>query len=189
MKLNGSEDIRIRKTITSIQRTFCEMVCEMDYEKITVKELCRRALINKKTFYVYYETLDCLLKEIQESYSTPYIAEVKNYKLPKDAEQLVRAFFEFSARQDEAYEKITIAASYHGIRSEMINKVMLETIGKGYPYAKAGISDFQSIIQYRFVSETCLMIYEEWIHEQKKTSLEDVIKLAESLIMDGMNGN
>ena len=42
MLLDGTEDLRIQKTIEAIQNTFEKMICEMDYEKITVKELCER---------------------------------------------------------------------------------------------------------------------------------------------------
>ena len=44
MILTGSEDIRVKKTMISIRNAFCDMICEMDYERITVKELCERAL-------------------------------------------------------------------------------------------------------------------------------------------------
>ena len=50
MLINGTEDLRVQKTIDAIQKTFEDMICEMDYEKITVKELCERARINKKLF-------------------------------------------------------------------------------------------------------------------------------------------
>lgn len=187
MKLNGSEDIRIQKTITAIHNSFCEMICEMDYEKITVKELCQRARINKKTFYVYYETLDSLLREVQKSYYDQYIELLKPYQFPNDADELIRIFFTFSTAQDEAYEKITIAASYRGIRNEMLNQVMIQSTGHGYPHLQLGISDFAKVIQYRFLSETCLMIYEEWINEKKKTSIENVIGIAQKLILNGMH--
>jgi hypothetical protein len=51
MILTGSEDIRIRKTITAIQKTFYQMLCEMDYKKITVKELCTRAIMKHLTIF------------------------------------------------------------------------------------------------------------------------------------------
>lgn len=65
MILQGNEDLRVVKTIDGIKRAFEELICEKDYEKITVKELCDRARLNKKTFYHYYETLDALLAEFQ----------------------------------------------------------------------------------------------------------------------------
>ena len=65
MDKTKQEDLRVRKTKEAIRRTFEDMICEMDYEKITVKELTDRAMINRKTFYLHYETLDDLLEELQ----------------------------------------------------------------------------------------------------------------------------
>jgi uncharacterized pyridoxamine 5'-phosphate oxidase family protein len=56
-----------------IKKAFEELICEMDYEKIKVTELCSRAKINKKTFYIYYPSLDDLLAEIQLEYANAYI--------------------------------------------------------------------------------------------------------------------
>ena len=54
MTLTGNEDLRVIKTIEGIKSAFEALICEKDYEKITVKELCERARINKKTFYAAY---------------------------------------------------------------------------------------------------------------------------------------
>lgn len=186
MILTGSEDIRVRKTITSIHRTFCEMICEMSYKNITVKELCERAMINKKTFYTYYETLDFLLREVQNSYSDPFIAEIKNYTIPKDIDKLIRAFFEFSARQDEAYEKITCETAYRGIRGEMIEKVKSNTSWSDNSLMSENFDDFQNNVMFRLFNDTILMAYEEWIKEGKATPLEEVIDFTRGLILNGI---
>jgi len=73
MILTGNEDLRVQRTIESIKKAFEELICEMDYEKIKVTELCSRAKINKKTFYIYYPSLDDLLAEIQLEYANAYI--------------------------------------------------------------------------------------------------------------------
>ena len=72
MILQGHEDLRVVKTIRGIKAAFESLICEKDYEKITVKELCDRAQINKKTFYTYYETLDALLSELQSKAWKPW---------------------------------------------------------------------------------------------------------------------
>ncbi len=69
MKITGYEDLRVQRTIKSIYDAFSELILERDYEKITVTELAKRAMINKKTFYRYYPTLDDLLAELQARYS------------------------------------------------------------------------------------------------------------------------
>lgn len=43
MNLNGTEDLRVQKTITAIYQAFEELILTTDYEKITVPELARRA--------------------------------------------------------------------------------------------------------------------------------------------------
>ena len=65
MILTGNEDLRVKKTITGIKTAFEALICEKEYDHITVKELCDRAQVNKKTYYHYYETLDALLAELQ----------------------------------------------------------------------------------------------------------------------------
>ena len=65
MILTGHDDLRVVKTIESIKAAFETLICEKDYEKSTVKELCDQARINKKTFYHYYEDLNALLSEMQ----------------------------------------------------------------------------------------------------------------------------
>ena len=186
MILTGSEDIRVKKTMISIRNAFCDMICEMDYERITVKELCERAMINKKTFYTYYAALDDLLCEVQESYSAPFIAEVGTYKLPDDIERLIRQFFEFSARQDEAYEKITCSVSYQSIRNKMIDTVMIQSSGSKMPVIFPELNDFQNNLIYHFWHRTVLMVYKGWIEDHKRTSLEDIIDFTNGLVLNGI---
>ena len=107
MLIKGTEDLRIQKTMAAIKQSFEELICEKDYNAITVTELCARSKINKKTFYHYYPTLDDLLLEMQAELSSAYIELVKDYRLPEELETVNRVFFEYSASQGLAYDKIT----------------------------------------------------------------------------------
>lgn len=44
------EDLRVKKTKAAIRNAFKDMICEMDYDQITIKELAYRAQINRKHF-------------------------------------------------------------------------------------------------------------------------------------------
>ena len=96
--------------MAAIKESIEALICEKEYNEITVTELCQRAKINKKTFYHYYPTLDDLLREMQIELSSAYVELVKDYKLPEDAETVNRIFFEHSAAQGLAYEKITCSS-------------------------------------------------------------------------------
>ncbi|MDE6888838.1 MAG: TetR/AcrR family transcriptional regulator [Eubacterium sp.] len=53
-------DIRMEKTENAIKNAFMELRSKKPLEKITVKELCALACINKSTFYAHYEDIYAL---------------------------------------------------------------------------------------------------------------------------------
>ena len=58
-------DIRIQKTEAAIKRAFTELRAQRPVEKISVKELCQLAQINKSTFYDHYEDIYALSDAMQ----------------------------------------------------------------------------------------------------------------------------
>ncbi len=187
MKLTGYEDLRVQKTINSIYQAFEELICEKEYPKITVKELAQRAQINKKTFYRYYPTLDDLLREMQAQYTKAFIEEVKDYHYPEDLNKNIAAFFEFSAKQGKAYDRITIStasSSYSGIRAEMVKEVMNKTWGQSRSFNL--MNDWQKEVLFTFIESTGLDIYRAWVLSGKKEPLAGVIKQAQALMSGGV---
>ena len=51
-------DRRINRTKEAIRAVFKKMVCELPYEKITVKGIAERTGINRNTFYLHYDSPD-----------------------------------------------------------------------------------------------------------------------------------
>ena len=58
-------DIRIEKTKTAIHNTFLELRSRKPLEKITIKELCEKAQINKSTFYSHYKDIYDLSDQLE----------------------------------------------------------------------------------------------------------------------------
>ncbi len=54
------------ETAARMDEAFLDLLAEKDFEFITVKEICRRAGVNRSTFYLHYETLGDLLDECCE---------------------------------------------------------------------------------------------------------------------------
>lgn len=185
MILNGTEDLRVRRTIESIKQSFEEMICEMNYEDITVKELCDRARINKKTFYYYYPSLDDLTAELQSVMSQSYLEKIADYKIPDDLDKINREFFLFSASQGEMYEKITCSSRYNMIRNKMIDNVMASTWEK-VSLIKL-LDEPKRNILLRFIQTVSVEIYCQWVADGKKIPLEQVIELSNQLLCSGVN--
>ena len=186
MILTGKEDLRVIRTIENIKAAFEEKICEKDYEKITVKEICDSARINKKTFYHYYETLDFLLAEMQVELSSGYIDRVKDFKLPEELDKVNREFFIFSAEQGLAYEKITCSVSYTGVRQEMIDKVLDNTWRKSEQFQK--LDRLRQNLLINFINTVSIGSYRQWVADGKTIPLEEIITLSNALICNGANG-
>lgn len=186
MKLKGTEDLRVQKTVEAIRNHFTELISEMDYEKITVKELCERARINKKTFYRYYPTLDDLLAELQSEMSQEYSQRVAHFKLPEELDKVNREFFLYSVEKGDYYEKITCSGNYNYIRQKMINHVMDATWGKAESVKK--LDRYKRNILFTYIQAASTEMYRQWVADGKKVPLEEVIEMTNQLLCQGIFG-
>ncbi len=187
MLITGKEDMRVRRTIEAIKRSFEEMICETDYEKITVTALCQRAMINKKTFYVYYQTLEDLLSELQAELSAEYLERIKDFSLPDELDKVNREFFLYSEEKGLAYEKITCAGSgsYQYIRSSMLKEVNDSGWGRSEKYN--ALSEFDKRVLMNFINNAVLGIYRQWVEDGKQQSVEEIIALTNRLVLGGVD--
>lgn len=72
-------DKRIEKTKRAIKNAFIELRAKKSLEKITVKELCELAYINKSTFYSHYEDIYAL----SNAFEYEMVSEIVS-SIPKD---------------------------------------------------------------------------------------------------------
>lgn len=186
MLIKGTEDLRIQKTMAAIKQSFEELICEKDYDQISVTELCARSKINKKTFYHYYPTLDDLLLEMQSELSSSYIELVKDYKLPEELDKVNRVFFEYSAAQGLAYDKITCSTgSYSAARQAMIDRVTEETWRKSKAFR--ALSELEQNLVLSFINTVSVGSYRQWVADGKTMPLETIIVRTNALMCGGLN--
>ncbi|MGI6221477.1 MAG: TetR/AcrR family transcriptional regulator [Coriobacteriales bacterium] len=172
------DDLRVTKTIRSIHTAFEQMMCEMDYRQITVKELCERALVNKKTFYRYYETMDFLLAEFQETMMADYLARVEDLRVPDDLDRITHEFFAFAGERGEVFERITCAGPHESLQRQMTEDVLERHDG-------AAVDDPERSLLMAFVAESTLAVYRQWVADGKRVPLEKAADLAARYVCHG----
>lgn len=185
MQLTGTEDLRVRRTVTNIRRAFESLICEKEYDAITVKELADRAMINKKTFYQYYSNLDEILAELKSTFSSSYLRLIAYYRIPEDMDKINHAFFTFSAAAGEVYDRITCSGDYGLIQEEPMDRTMHD-----HWYSSPWFQSFDKYTQriiLQYIQVSTVGIYRQWVKDGKKMPLEELIQLSTSLICQGMN--
>ncbi len=91
-------DIRMEKTEKAIKNAFIELRSHKPLEKITVKELCALACINKSTFYSHYEDIYAL----SEALESETVASVLN-SIPHRGEYMIENIGEFTRELSLAF--------------------------------------------------------------------------------------
>lgn len=70
--MNKSES-KYFNTAVKMDKAFLDLLAKKDFEYITVKDICKRAGVNRSTFYLHYETVADLLDESVEYMSSDFL--------------------------------------------------------------------------------------------------------------------
>src|SRR5690242_3716923 len=70
-KLDGVEDLRVRRTRKLLQQALIEGTVEKGFAALTVRDITERAMVNRSTFYRHYiDKYDLLEQHLSEMYET-----------------------------------------------------------------------------------------------------------------------
>lgn len=81
---NTKDNRRVKYTKSAIRRCLLSLLREKPIEKITVKEICELADINRGTFYTYYQNPAQLLTQIENEFYVDVLSSVVSFQHPDD---------------------------------------------------------------------------------------------------------
>ena len=177
-------DLRVKKTRKAIRDSFCEMIMEMDYPDITIKELTSRAMINRNTFYLHYDSIDDLMRELQGEIVERFIQEKVAYNNIADIKSMIRLFFSHSSTETDLNERLLCCGSYQFVYDE-INKAIMQhrrETNRGV----FGMDEASDKIVLAYVGSVSAILYRQWVADGKRLSIDEITALATKLICNGM---
>lgn len=181
MRTTPANDLRVTKTLEAIDATFRSMMLEGGIGSITVKALCERARINKKTFYRYYETLDDLMAEVMATYAAAWRRRTSHLHMPEDLAPITREFFLFNAEQDELFEAITCDPRWDVAQRQLQD----DASGEHAEHVPDGWTAERWHVFYAYQSAAVLAMYRAWVADGKAIPVEQMADLAADLVCRG----
>ena len=95
----NNEDKRVIRTKKLLKDSLKELMLKHDdYTDISVSELCEKAEINRRTFYLHYESVDDVLLEIQESFAKEFAEKPSNIIISKIMKRSLKCFLIYTNR-------------------------------------------------------------------------------------------
>lgn len=183
MIITGNEDLRVQKTVREIKRAYKSLLCERPHDEISVKELCERASINKKTFYHYYKSVNALLSEIQLEYAYDFLRNLKEYVMPEELAALNQEFFLFADRQDKAFDCVMLAYPYIDI--EPLMNLLKNRLSWNKFRGFRELTNYEQDMLINFTVHSVLNSCRQWIKDNKSVALKQVVSLTNRLVDDG----
>ena len=123
-------DLRVQKTHTALLSALYSLLCEKSFDKITITELCDRALVRKATFYKHFgdktELFSYMIREMQQR----ALEEKKVQYDPAAPESYYlgafRYFLEFLDNNEVFIRKILSSSAHASLIELMTEQIMLD---------------------------------------------------------------
>lgn len=177
-------DARVRYTRMIIEQCFLELLQKKPVSKITVTELCDRAMINRATFYKHYQDIPKLL-EILEEDLFDQIREMFNYQA-ENMETMLLDMMHYTKRE---WARFMALGSENGDPNLMMKTFML-CYEKAYPIVEQNMPDLtepERQMVFQFMSQGAGGILTWWIKDGMKEDPQMVVDMIMKLCMAAAN--
>lgn len=153
---------------------------EKDYDRITVKEICKKAGVNRTTFYLHYEGMNDLLEEtaamINERFkeSLSAVPSGDPSKVVLTSEQYLRPYLEFIRKNRRAYK--VIHEKEHLFHSQKVFNSFYETIFSP-ALSHFGVTEKEKKYVFAFYTQGTVAIIGKWLEDNCREEIEFIIEL------------
>ena len=120
-------DARIRYTRRVLKQSFLTLLKQKPVNKITVKEVCELAKLNRATFYTHYSDCFALLESIEQDILDAFLLSLKLIN-SFDMTALIEAIYAMVEQHEEACRILIFQGASTTVLQKMIDLARKETI-------------------------------------------------------------
>lgn len=170
-------DIRVVKSKQAIKDAVFSIMGEKPINKITVTEVSEKAHINRKTFYSHFETVEDVVKEVEDEIlsnieSFLQICIIEEYGF--DPCYFLQFINNIYSSNPEFFENLVSQRNYHFF-ADKIKQMLIE-----YILSSVSIPEehaYKVSFQVEFYISGAMALYIDWIKKQKPCPFEEVFEL------------
>ena len=184
-------DLRVVKTLKQIDRALLACLAESPFEKITVEQLCKAALINRSTFYKYYTSkydlmerylaraLDGFRRQVDVTFVNASPETIQNLLYQKNFENTLNFLYKHKAEYTLLWS-IPLEEGVFGRMVDAVHDAILEKLDAQDPpdpyadlYARLFASDMMTLVRW-------------WFHYEGRITAKEVQDIMRKNMKQGM---
>lgn len=173
-------DARVRYTKMVIVQNFTKLLREKPINKITVKEICDLAELNRATFYKHYLDVYDLLDKIEFQFLEELRTVLRSRENTAAKDILTFIMVNFKA-EEETYKAICSANGDPTFPAKIFEACHDISFSDSVLKSKK-ISRIQKEWAYRFIANGCNGILVKWIADGMREPISEVADFTEQLI-------
>ncbi|MDO4322144.1 MAG: TetR/AcrR family transcriptional regulator [Lachnospiraceae bacterium] len=180
-------DRRIEKTKKSIREAYFELLMKNSSHKITIAEIARMANIDRKTFYLHYDTVDDIVQDFaQDKINEVVFYLKKSYTAdrPIDVHILFEILNKVLEENMDIFRTIALNQKYDHFFDRLKELFVTILINDYQSYFGFSEVEFRIFADY-FVSGI-LSVYMLWIRESLPVSLDRLTDMLNTAAYGGL---
>ena len=173
-----AQDRRIEKTKTAIREAFFSILKENSSAKITVTEIANRANIDRKTFYLHYDSPEALMNEFYKNLVNDFLLILEKNDFFDRSFDVLALFQSLNAlvqRDIELYRHIANMPSYAFFWEEIkdvVKSVAVETMSGGVDMPKDELA-----LYAEFYVAGILAAFLKWLRNEVNLTETNVVNI------------
>lgn len=176
--MKRSNDRRIRYTRHALQTALIERMQEKPLNRITVREVCEAADINRSTFYMHYKDMYDLMDEIEEQvYQDIDAIFAKEAPSVQDMEHLLNYVQTHQALFRCLFQQCS------GISISRFSTILHTHYSKKLPYNNTLTPSLESVYLYEFLYTGILGVLQKWLQNDCKDDNKQVAEVIWRMII------
>ncbi|MBQ6165712.1 MAG: TetR/AcrR family transcriptional regulator C-terminal domain-containing protein [Clostridia bacterium] len=188
-KQNGKTDRRVLYTKMFLKESLLELMKEKPVDKITPTELCRKAEINRNTFYKHYYTARDVLEEIEDEFSAQIVDSLSGFFLSGvlDIRQMLNEICRI-VYENKDFCRILLSDNGDAAFFEKMVMLAKDVIIKNWQKDGVSLPDDQMDMFFAFTVNGSIALIGRWAANDMKNPPAEVAQLIERAAYGGING-
>lgn len=167
--MNTKDNQRSRLTKMLLKQAYIRLMHERQPAKITVKDICEGAEVNRSTFYLHYTQPNDILIELEDEAIHQVSDSLRSIggsiEAPSDARAYLLAFLRYIQKNDELFRTLLAENSDPHFRRKLFDFAMA-MVGNAFDITME--ADRKSTV-YRFIISGSIELLTQWIRSDYTT--------------------
>lgn len=180
------EDLRITKTKTAIKEAFISIIKDDNASKITVTEIAKQANINRKTFYLHYNSIEDLMSEFYQELADQLILILKEndfFDRSFDITSLFRSLNALINKDIEFYRNIVKGSFFLPFSEEVKN--IIKSVALNSIATELNLSHNELVLYSEFYASGIASSYVLWLNNKLDLTEDEVAKIVGTAVFYG----